>query len=202
MLRFAREFAITPETSILDVGGMPDTWRMLDVAPRVVLLNMPRTRDEAGAGATTVFGDGRALPFADRSFDIVFSNSVIEHVGDRASQERFAREVVRVGRAFWVQTPNYWFPLEQHLLTPAIHWLPKSWQRALVPRATIWGAVTRATSDQRRFYFEHYRRDIRLLTPRELRALFPGARLIRERVCGWTKSLVATGGRVSTRAEL
>ena len=74
-------------------------------------------------------GDGRALPFRDEAFDVVFSNSVIEHVGDAASQRRFAREVARVGRAYWVQTPNRWFPVEQHLLTPLVHWLPKSWQR-------------------------------------------------------------------------
>jgi hypothetical protein len=185
MARFVREFAPGPHTRILDVGGTAETWPSGDGAPRVVLLNMPR------AGPAAVFGDGRALPFADRSFDIVFSNSVIEHVGDRESQERFAHEVARVGRGYWVQTPNYWFPVEQHLLTPLIHWLPESWQRRLVPRMTIWGAISRASDDQRRFYFEHYLRDVRLLTAPEFGELFPGARIVRERALGWTKSLVA-----------
>ena len=63
---------------------------------------------------------------------------MIEHVGDAQSQRRFAREVARVGRAYWVQTPNRWFPVEQHLLTPFVHWLPKPWQRWIVPRFTVW----------------------------------------------------------------
>jgi hypothetical protein len=191
MARFAREFALTPRSRILDVGGVPDYWRLLPNPPRVVLLNMPRTRAELSGAESWVAGDGRALPFRDASFDIVFSNSVIEHVGDAASQQRFASEIARVGRAYWVQTPNRLFPIESHLLTPVIHWLPRSWQRAIVPRGTVWGALARVSPDRRKFYLEHYLTDIRLLAFRDLRALFPHARIIRERVCGLTKSLVA-----------
>jgi ubiquinone/menaquinone biosynthesis C-methylase UbiE len=191
MRRFAREFAITAETRVLDVGGTPEFWNLLPAPPRVTLLNTPRTRAELAGAASWVAGDGRALPFRDRAFDIVFSNSVIEHVGDAQSQQRFAREVARVGRAYWVQTPNRWFPVEQHLLTPFVHWLPKPWQRWIVPRFTVWSAVARPSEDRRRYYLEHYLEEVRLLGTKEVRALFPGARLIRERVGGWTKSLVA-----------
>lgn len=188
--RFVREFRVTAETRVLDVGGTPDTWRLSPVQPRLVLLNMPRARGDLGS-AQWVAGDGRALPFRDGAFDIVFSNSVIEHVGDAASQQAFASEVARVGRGYWVQTPNRWFPLEQHLLTPLVHWLPKGWQNAILRRGTIWGALTRPTPDRRDFYIEHYLRDVRLLAFRDLRELFPGARIIRERFLGITKSLVA-----------
>ena len=121
MRRFAREFAITAETRVLDVGGTPEFWNLLPAPPRVTLLNTPRTRAELAGAVSWVAGDGRALPFRDRAFDVVFSNSVIEHVGDAQSQQRFAHEVARVGRAYWVQTPNRWFPVEQHLLTPFVH---------------------------------------------------------------------------------
>src|ERR1017187_2845994 len=94
------------------------TWDMLAVRPRVTLLNPPRTKAELAGASWWVAGDGRAVPFRDAAFDVVFSNSVIEHVGDAQSQRAFAREVARVGRAYWVQTPNRWFPVEQHLLTP------------------------------------------------------------------------------------
>jgi len=195
MQRFVRECRITAETRVLDIGGTPDNWQLIPVSPRLVLLNMPRAHaDLAGAGRPVpswVAGDGRSLPFRDASFDVVFSNSVIEHVGDAESQQRFAREVARVGRAYWVQTPNRWFPVEQHLLTPIVHWLPKSWQRAIVRRGTVWGALTRPTPDRREFYIEHFLRDIRLLSYREVAALFPGARIIRERFLGLTKSLIA-----------
>jgi hypothetical protein len=116
---------------------------------------------------------------------------VIEHVGDATSQRRFAREVARVGRAYWVQTPNRWFPVEQHLLTPLVHWLPKSWQRRVVPRFTVWSTLVRPSPDRRAFYLAHYLDEVRLLSAGEFAALFPDARVIRERVCGWTKSLVA-----------
>ena len=87
--------------------------------------------------------------------------------------------------------PFRWFPVEQHLLTPLVHWLPKRWQRWIVPRFTFWSALVRPTPDRHEFYVAHYLEDVRLLGVSEFAALFPGARLIRERVCGWTKSLVA-----------
>jgi len=192
MHRFVRECGITAETCVLDIGGTPDNWNLISFQPRVVLLNMPRAEEVFGTGAAPwVAADGRELPFRDGAFDVVFSNSVIEHVGDRISQERFAREVARVGRAYWVQTPNRWFPVEQHLLTPFVHWLPKRWQHAVVRRATVWNVLTRPTPDRREFYHEHFLRDIRLLDARELARLFPGARIIRERLLGLTKSLIA-----------
>jgi SAM-dependent methyltransferase len=192
MERFAHALRITNETRVLDIGGTPDLWELIPVRPRLVLLNTPRAKADLAGAAEWVAGDGRALPFRDRAFDLVFSNSVLEHVGDAASQERFAREVARVGRAFWVQTPNRWFPVEQHLLTPLVHWLPKAWQRAIVPRFTVWSALVHPSADRKRFYLEHYLGDVKLLSARELAALFPGARLIRERFCGVTKSLIAT----------
>jgi hypothetical protein len=191
MQRFVRELGITGQTRVLDIGGTPEYWDMLAVRPRLVLLNTPRAKEDLAGAASWVAGDGRRLPFRDGAFDVVFSNSVIEHVGDAASQQQFADEVARVGRAYWVQTPNRWFPVEQHLLTPFIHWLPKAWQRAVVPRFNVWQMLTRPSADRGDFYVEHYLRDVRLLSCGEVRALFPGARVLRERFCGVTKSLVA-----------
>ncbi len=191
MERFVKELGVTAQTRILDVGGIPETWEALPWRPTIVLLNMPRTRSEMTGSQSWVAGDGCSLPFRDLSFDVVFSNSVLEHVGGSANQERFAREVERVGRGYWVQTPNLWFPVETHLLTPFIHWLPRSWQRVVVPRFTVWGALRGISRDRRQYYFEHYLSDVRLLGCRQLSSLFPGACLIRERVCGLTKSLIA-----------
>jgi len=191
MQRFARELGITAKTRVLDIGGTPDCWTLLRERPRLTLLNTPRAREDLAGAESWVAGDGRRLPFRDAAFDVVFSNSVIEHVGDAASQERFAREVARVGRGYWVQTPNRWFPVEQHLFTPFVHWLPKSWQRAVVPRCNLWSLLVRVTPDRRQFYIQHYVSDVRLLGIRQVRELFPDARIIRERFCGLAKSLVA-----------
>lgn len=189
MRHMASLLGLSAKTRVLDVGGTADIWQLLPVRPRVVFLNQARAAAEIGAGET-VLGDGLALPFADASFDVVFSNSVIEHTGNAEHQEKFAREVRRVGRAYWVQTPNRWFPLEQHLWMPLVHWLPKGLQPGLVAWCSLWRLLVRPAPDERDFYFRHYCRDVRLLGPAALSRLFPDARLQRERLLGLTKSLV------------
>ena len=190
MRRFARTFAITSKTRILDVGGTPFNWEFLETRPDVTILNMPSAQGARDPRFTCVFGDGRRLPFRDRSFDIVFSNSVIEHVGDWDSQQRFATEIARVGRAYWVQTPNRGFPVEPHLMTPFLHFLPRSWQAAIAQRFTVWAMIERPTKDRWKFYIEHFLRDIRLLNAGEMQRLFPCAEIVRERLAGMTKALV------------
>jgi hypothetical protein len=195
MRRFERTFAISAGTRVLDVGGTAMNWEYLRVRPRLVILNTGRERRDT-EGVEWVAGDGCFLPFPDGAFDIVFSNSVIEHVGSPERQRLFARETARVGRAYWVQTPNRWFPVEPHLLTPFLHWLPAGARAWMARRFTVWQWVTRPAPDRREFYIEHFLDDIRLLGPAEMQRLFPGARLVRERLLGLRKSLVA----VRTRA--
>jgi len=194
MRRFAAAFAITPRTRILDVGGTPDIWGLLPRARRVVLINMPRadeSRQSAAAGMEYVHGDGCHLPFADGSFDIVFSNSVIEHVGEPEAQLRFAQEIRRTGRGYWVQTPNRFFPIETHLLMPFVHLLPRAWRAFIVRRFTVWHWIHRPGAEEKRFYIEHFVNDIRLLSAGEMQRLFPDAVILRERFLGFTKSLIA-----------
>jgi Methyltransferase domain len=191
MRRFARAFEITNETRILDVGGTAFNWSFLDVRPRVSLVNIPLAREDFDERFTCVFADGRWLPFRDGAFDIVFSNSVIEHVGAEESQRLFANEIARVGRAYWVQTPNRRFPVEPHMMTPFLHFLPAAWQRRVARKFTVWALIERPSRDRWEFYIEHYLRDIRLLDSGDLRRLFPGAKIVRERLGGLTKSLIA-----------
>src|SRR5271170_5397266 len=191
MALLAKSVGLTADMRVLDVGGTVEIWRLAPVMPRLVLLNQARARYEIGAPEAAVLGDGTSLPFADQSFDLVFSNSVIEHVGSRAQQARFAAEVARVGKQYWVQTPNRYFPIEQHLWTPFVHWMPRPWQAAVLKRLSVWRILTHATPEQREFYVSHYLDSVRLLGTSDLRALFPGATLLRERFVGWTKSLIA-----------
>jgi hypothetical protein len=191
MALLARTVGLTREMRVLDVGGTFEIWQLAPVMPRLVLLNQARARYEIGAAEAVILGDGTSLPFADQSFDLVFSNSVIEHVGSRAEQARFATEIARVGKQYWVQTPNRYFPIEQHLWTPFVHWLPRPWQAAVLKRFSVWRAVTRVTPGQREFYVSHYLDSIRLLAASDVRTLFPGATVLRERFLGSTKSLVA-----------
>ncbi len=196
MQRFAAAFPPIGSIRILDVGGTADIWGLLpsDDTRQVVILNMPRAganRESAAAGLEYVHGDGCQLPFAANSFDIVFSNSVIEHVGSPEAQVRFAREIARTGRAYWVQTPNRYFPIETHLLTPLVHLFPRTLRAFIVRRFTVWQWIHNPPPDEKRFYIEHFVSDIRLLSAGEMQKLFPDAVILRERFMMFTKSLVA-----------
>ncbi|MFB2974801.1 class I SAM-dependent methyltransferase [Microseira sp. BLCC-F43] len=83
-------------------------------------------------GLTFVKTDGSSLPFADKSFDLVVSFAVIEHVGNRDQQRAFISELCRVGRTCFITTPNRWYPIEFHTALPLVHWLPPSWFRTIL----------------------------------------------------------------------
>ena len=193
MRAFVAAFHIDEETRVLDVGGTAGIWELLEVQPRVTLLNTPGDEQKRRTDGRfcSVFADGLHLPFSDHSFDVVFSNSVIEHVGSPARQERFAREIRRVARNYWVQTPNRFFPIETHLWMPLVHLLPRPWCAFLIRRFTIWELVFRPRPDQKEHWVNHFLNDIRLLSGKELKAHFPDAAIRRERWLFFTKSLIA-----------
>jgi len=196
MRRFVSVFGSPGDRRILDVGGTAEIWALLRTsgAPSLVVLNMPRAGQGGESGQARlkhVHGDGCYLPFADKSFDIVFSNSVIEHVGGPEAQTRFAQEIVRTGRGYWVQTPNRYFPIETHLLTPLVHLLPRDWRAFIVRRFTVWQWIHRPDAEAKRYYIEHFVSDIRLLSASQMQQLFPDAVILRERFLGFTKSLIA-----------
>lgn len=134
-----------------------------------------------------MLGDGREMGCADASFDVCYSNSVIEHLFDFESQRRYAAEMRRVGRGIWVQTPARWFFLEPHLMTPFIHFLPRGIQRRLLRNFSVWGWLTRPSPRR----VDAFLREVRLLTYREMRELFPDCRIERERFLGLTKAYIA-----------
>ena len=138
-----------------------------------------------------VQGNALALPFAAGDFTVVFSNSVIEHVYTWENQQTFAREVLRLagptGR-FWIQTPARSFFIEPHFLTIGLHWLPKSWQQRLLRWFSLWGLLNRPKPEIIRLWLA----EIRLLTEAEMRQLFPGCEIRKEKFLGlWTKSYIA-----------
>jgi hypothetical protein len=190
----ARLDRLVPPLRILDVGGRQIFWERMGFVGRagveVTLLNLEPIEARL-PGFSAVAGDARAMAgFADGSFDVVFSNSVIEHLGTFADQRRMADEVMRVGRRYFVQTPNRHFLLEPHFLVPGFQFLPRPLQVAMVRRLNLgWYRRRPEPAEALALVAEH-----RLLTLRELRALFPGAEILRERVLGLTKSFIACGG--------
>jgi len=183
---FYDHFQIRPETTVLDIGGREFNWSLMPFVPRVTILNLTEQGERSGK-FEWVIGDARQLPFPDKAFDVVYSNSVIEHVGDPGDQRRFAEECRRVGRAYFVQTPNRNFPIEPHVITPFIHWLPRRWQERLLRNFTVWGWVTRPDPAKVQWLLN----TTRMLTKGEFQPLFPDAEIQSERFVGLTKSLIA-----------
>ena len=122
-----------------------------------------------------VTASGTDLPFEDDAFDVAFSNAVVEHVGAREEQRRFVAELCRVAPRVFLSTPNRWFPVETHTLVPLVHWLPGD-------------AADRVFRTLGRRNWEQ----VRLLSKRELLALFPpaaGPRVVESKI---TISVAAT----------
>ncbi len=184
--RFADAFGLTEQTRVLDVGGFSHYWQFFELLPKVTIVNLEWSpvRDER---FQWVVADARKLPFREAAFDVCFSNSVVEHIPGIENQRAYAAEVARVGKSYYVQTPYRWFPVEQHLMTPFIHYLPRSWQRPLLMNFTVWGILERPTQQG----CDDFLRDIQLLTVDDLQALFPGADLWKERTLGLLKSISA-----------
>ena len=174
--------------SVVDVGGTDKSWWFADWAGRVVRCNLDR--DAAGTGLRVV-GDGCALPFGDKAFDVAFSNSVIEHLTTFDAQVRFAREFRRVGYRYFLQTPNKWFPIEPHYLFPLFQFLPVAVQRWLHTHFDI-GTFKKTDTFG----------TIRLLTKGELRQLFPEALILAERFGPFVKSWYAVNAKEERRAAL
>lgn len=179
---------------ILDIGGTQQFWDLMlaeDASDiRVTLFNIEH-QPVSSSRFVSAAGDARSMPqFGDESFDVVFSNSVIEHVGDYSDQRRMAEEIKRVGRRYFVQTPNKRFPLEPHFLLPWFQYLPMSLRAWLLNRFNVgWYRripdITAARDEVE---------SIQLLTRRRFRDLFPEARIVDENFAGLTKSFVAIAG--------
>lgn len=178
---------------ILDIGGRTNYWDMmltnlnLTTEPHITLLNI-EAHSVSRSNMTAMVGDGRAMPqFANHQFDIVFSNSTIEHVGDFTDQQRMANEVRRVGCRFYIQTPNRYFPVEPHFVFPFFQFLPIAWRVWLIQHFNL-GWSSRIPDHQQAFAEVT---GIRLLSRLELVQLFPEATVFEEKFYSLVKSFVA-----------
>ena len=177
---------------VLDLGGTPEYWLLhralwSGMPVEFTLLNTYRPKIEV-SGFGFVPGDARDLGgMDDGSFDLVHSNSVIEHVGTWADMKAMAGEVRRVGRAYYVQTPYVGFPIEPHFRLPFFHWLPAPVQMSIVMARRNGYMEKAGTVDDAMGHVE----SARLLGARQMRTLFPDAELVFERVLGLPKSMMA-----------
>lgn len=177
------------DMTVIDLGGRADAWRNAPVRPRhVTLLNLWEGGEDTPEWGTFVFGDACNPPVEihERPFDLVFSNSLLEHLGGHARRREFAEIVHKLADRHWVQTPYRYFPVEPHWLFPGFQFLPLN-MRAKLSR--VWPLQhTRATTATTAL---ENALDVELVGKTEMRYLFPRSDLVAEKAGPFTKSLVA-----------
>lgn len=180
---------------IIDLGGEANYWRLFDLDllktknVHITLINPGGTGDVWDSSLfDEIDADACSLPqYADHSFDLVHSNSVIEHVGDWPRMEAFAAECRRLAPRYYVQTPYFWFPIEPHFSAPFFHWRSEqSRARALMRRAHGFSQKAPDVGAAMRDV-QH----ARLLDKTQFRFLYPDAAHHDEKVGPLTKSLIA-----------
>ena len=176
---------------ILDIGGTQQYWlnmgMVLTPQTEIVLLNL-YINEVTEPGFRSIVGDASNLSgINDQSFDIVFSNSVIEHLYTKQQQEKMAKEVARVGKSYFIQTPNRYFPIEPHWLFPLFQFLPFSVQVFLTQHFTL-GNIKKT---KRKEAAINLVKEVRLLTSKEFQFFFKDAKIYKEKVLGLTKSFTA-----------
>ena len=181
--------------NIIDIGGTENYWNIISLQclekhkVNITIVNLPGTGTPTDHGLFR-FIEADACDLAqipDKSFHIAHSNSVLEHVGDWEHMVRFSEELSRVADKYFVQTPNFWFPIEPHFMTPFFHWFPKSARIWLVLRYDL-GHFKKAVS------IDHAVRiveSIRLLNRKRFQELFKEADILTERLFWMPKSFIA-----------
>ncbi|MBE0663704.1 MAG: class I SAM-dependent methyltransferase [Bacteroidales bacterium] len=175
---------------IIDVGGTGLFWERMGFTGQpgvsITLINLkPSAVDYEGF--TFVTGDALDLKqFGDQEFDIAFSNSVIEHVGSFGDQQKMAAEMMRVAKKIFLQTPNYYFPLEPHFLFPFFQFFPLWLQASLLQYFNL-GWYNKVPDRKKAIQICL---SVRLLKKSELKRLFPGARFYEEKFFGLVKSFI------------
>ena len=173
---------------VLDLGGRLAFWQRLERRPAQVVALNPLAVGESAPWYEGRSGDACEPPadLAADTFDLVFSNSTIEHVGDAGRRRAFAAVARALAPRHWIQTPNRYFPIEPHWLAPGVQFLPVA-GRAVFSR--YWPLVhTRSRSWAAA---RAHAAGTELLGRRDLVELFPDSEIHEERMAGMTKSLVA-----------
>jgi hypothetical protein len=180
---------------ILDLGGTYKFWEDIGFISKlsdefnikVTLLNLTKENVQHKS-FSSVKGDATDLSmYSDNEFDIIFSNSLIEHLYTFSNQEKMAKEVKRVGKRYFIQTPNRYFPIEPHYFFPFFQFLPYSFKKILMMKTTL---IEGVQHDENSVWRAH--NGIRLLNKKEFKKLFNDGKIFKENFFGLTKSYMIT----------
>lgn len=190
--RFAelvRRFPDLAQMRVLDLGGTPDFWRSAPVQPAyVTTMNLDTwTADEPWLDHVTADAcDVSSLDRCAGDYDLVVSNSLIEHVGGFLKRQELAHVVEKAAPSHWVQTPDRYFPIEPHFVGPGFQFLPVRARAELVRRWPIAHERVHTSEEALAQVLT-----IELISSAELAHLFPGSTIWHERLAGLSKSIVA-----------
>ena len=193
--------------AVIDIGGTCSFWEMNGghftggAIDSVDVINLSSPTSESVTHGISLYqyqGDALDLSTCRRErYDLVFSNSVIEHVGNLDAQRAMANGIMRLADHYFVQTPCRWFPIEPHFGLPWFDLMPLGLRTWLLRRFRLGHMPRQPEWIEARIVCEN----TRLLGARELRALFTDGQLIREWVLCFVKSYMMTNIKsVSSRA--
>lgn len=187
---FFKTFSDKNPIRILDLGGTAYFWEKSNIPNlpniSITLLNL-HLETSQHPNITAVIGDATQLiDYKENEFDLVFSNSVIEHLYTRANQQKMAAEISRVGKYYFIQTPNKYFPIEAHYALPFAQFFPKRLTFFLLTKTKL-SRLQQWTPTAAQQYLD----EIVLLDGKSLKALFPHAKIYQEKVFGLVKSITA-----------
>jgi len=183
------------QVNVIDIGGTRDHWNIISDADmdayhmHVTLANLYESsvvKDDPHFACVAADGCNMAA-YQDNAFHIAYSNSVIEHVGGWNEMVQLGNEIKRVAENYFVQTPNFWFPVEVHCMTPLIHWLPQP-MRIWLTRHFKLGHWPRAKNMDTAMRLVE---GTRLLNKPMLAAIFDDAEIYTERLLLLPKSHIA-----------
>ena len=175
---------------ILDIGGTQKFWNDMNFIPEegveILLLNLQEQETTHPCFNSTIGSATDLSEFDAKSFDIIFSNSVIEHLYNFENQIKMANEVMRVGKLFYVQCPNKYFIIEPHFNLPFFQFYP-FWTKHLIMKYTKLVRGRKYNIDE----IHRTHNEIKLLSYSDLLKLFPGSKIYKEKIFGLTKSFIA-----------
>lgn len=191
-----RSFGDLRDLWVLDLGGTVETWRRAPVRPgHVTVLNLYEPGKSDSSHLRAVRGDAcrareaLAAAGAPTAYDLVFSNSLLEHVGGHAARVALAEEIHALAARHWVQTPYRYFPVEPHWLFPLLQFAPVAARARIAARWPL--AHSRPHSAAAAMAEVQW---TELVGIAEMSSYFPESRIHREKLAGLTKSLVAIAG--------
>jgi len=166
---------------IIDIGGTCNYWELMNThhrknfKPIIVNISKDCLKNYICNG---IKGDGKSLLFIkDKSLDVAYSNSMIEHLLSFEEQSEMARNINRIAKNYFLQTPAFVFPLEPHFLFPFFHWLPRKVRMLLVSKFKL-GWFERCKN---KMEAEKLVDSIRIMKKKEIKQIFGNVEIITER---------------------